>query len=48
LISRDGAGLSVPPPEKTLLRLDDIWANFFPRRTPAAAASPPPLATELG
>ena len=48
LLSRDGARLSVPPAEETLIRLDEVWANFFPRSPAAAAASPASLATGIG
>jgi hypothetical protein len=29
LLSRDGERLSVPPPEQTLARLDEVWDGFF-------------------
>jgi Protein of unknown function (DUF3754) len=45
---RDDAGLTVLPPAEALLRLDEAWASFFPRNKAGAAASSPPLATNVG
>lgn len=40
LLRREGDRLRVPPPEVTLARLDEVWANYFPFEveSPATAA----------
>jgi hypothetical protein len=38
LLRRDGARLSVPPPEAALARLDYVWDNYFQFNVEAAAA----------
>ncbi len=40
LLQRSGQGLTVPPLKQALVKLDDIWDNFFPYAgQPAASAT---------